>query len=298
MLLFVVGPTAVGKSEAALDLADEIGAEIINADALQLYRGMDIGTAKIPFNERRGITHHMIDVLDITEEASVAVYQGKVHELIASKGDTPIIVVGGSGLYISSLLQELRFPENDPEIRAVIEARAERIGAAAIHQELSEKDPMAALAILPGNVRRVVRALEVIEITGEPFTATLPRDGATPYPQAIRLGLLSPRDLLDARIALRVEEMWENGFEQEVTELEKRGLREGKTARAALGYAQILDAKDRGESSEYAKASTIISTRKFARRQESWFRRDEKIEWIPAGTHMEWWASRSTLGEM
>ncbi|MSX41472.1 MAG: tRNA (adenosine(37)-N6)-dimethylallyltransferase MiaA [Actinobacteria bacterium] len=293
MLLFLVGPTAVGKSDAALDLAEAMGAEIINADALQLYRGMDIGTAKLPLALRRGIPHHMIDVLDVVEEASVATYQRKVHELIASKNGAPLIVVGGSGLYIASLLQELRFPESDPEIRAEIEARAERIGGAALHQELSEKDPMAALAILPGNVRRVVRALEVIEITGQPFTANLPRNGATPYPQAIRVGLLSPRELLDARIAIRVEEMWESGIEAEVAHLELHGLREGKTARAALGYAQILDAKDRGESSEYAKASTIISTRKFARRQESWFRRDEKIEWIPAGTHMQWWSSRS-----
>ena len=151
MLLFLVGPTAVGKSDAALDLAEEIGAEIINADALQLYRGMDIGTAKLPLSQRRGIPHHMIDVLDVVEEASVAVYQRKVHEFIASKAGAPLIVVGGSGLYISSLLQELRFPENDPEVRAEIEARAERIGGAALHQELSEKDPMAALAIFTSN---------------------------------------------------------------------------------------------------------------------------------------------------
>ena len=174
MIIFVVGPTAVGKSEAALDIAEKIGAEIINADAMQLYRGMDVGTAKVSIHDRRGITHHMLDVLDVTEEASVAVYQQKVRDLLKNDAKS-YIVVGGSGLYISSLLQDLKFPPNDPEVRSQIELRGIEIGVAALHKELAEKDPAAAVAILPGNLRRIVRALEVIEITGQPFTATLPK---------------------------------------------------------------------------------------------------------------------------
>ena len=181
MIIFVVGPTAVGKSEAALDIAEKLGAEIINADAMQLYRGMDIGTAKLSVQERRNIKHHMLDVLDVTEEASVAVYQRKVRDILENDSKS-YVVVGGSGLYISSLLQDLKFPPSDSDVRSQIELRGIEIGAAALHKELAEKDPAAALAILPGNLRRIVRALEVIEITGQPFTATLPKADQSPIP--------------------------------------------------------------------------------------------------------------------
>lgn len=287
-LIFIVGPTAVGKSEAALDIAERLDAEIINADAMQLYRGMDIGTAKVPVEQRRSIVHHMIDVLDVRDEASVAVYQRTVREIIGSRPDTNLVVVGGSGLYISALLQDLHFPASDPVVRARLTQEAEEIGGIELHRRLSQLDPAAAIAILPTNTRRVIRALEVVEVTGAPFTANLPRSGQSPYPQALRLGLVLDRADLDRRIEIRVEEMWAAGLDDEVTNLESAGLRESVTARAALGYAQILAARDAGVDSEQALQATALATKRFARRQLSWFRRDSKIEWIPTGTHLDW----------
>lgn len=288
-LVFVVGATATGKSVAALDIAEELKAEIINADASALYRGMDIGTAKLPYEERRGITHHMVDVLDIREDASVATYQRKTRALIdtlQSQGKS-VVVVGGSGLYVSAVLENLEFPGTDQETRSRIEVLAAEIGTYALHERLAQLDPAAAVAILPTNTRRIVRALEVIEITGKPFTANLPRESQSPYPEAIRIGLEVDRPTLDLRIESRVEHMWATGFVEEVRTLEGSGLREGKTAQRSLGYAQILRAFDDEMSLEAAKEETVKATRKFARRQETWFARDSAISWCSFGAHID-----------
>lgn len=288
-LIVVVGATATGKSAAALDIAEKLDAEIINADASALYRGMDIGTAKLPYGERRGITHHMLDVLDVREDASVATYQRKTRALIdvLHERGKSVVVVGGSGLYISAILENLEFPGTDPQIRASVEALAEHIGAASLHERLAQLDPAAAMAIQPGNTRRVVRALEVIEITGKPFTANLPRQSESPYPHAIRIGIQADRQILDLRIEKRVELMWEMGFVEEVRKLERMGLREGKTAQRSLGYGQILRALDGEISLEAAKDETIKATRKFARRQNTWFARDTAISWCSVGAHID-----------
>lgn len=281
-LLFVIGPTATGKSAVAINLAEILNAEIVNADAMQFYRGMDIGTAKLSLAERRGIRHHLIDILDVCEEASVAEYQINGRKIIDDlrKRGIPVIVVGGSGLYVKALLDPLNFPGTDPLIRERLEGEAIRLGAPAMHSRLAEVDPAAALAILPGNVRRVVRALEVIELTGEPFTATLPRDGQSHYPEAIQIGLEISRRMLDERIDARVDHMWESGLVEEVAQLAQSGLREGKTARGALGYLQVLKALDGAATLESAREETKSATRKYARRQISWFRRDERISWV------------------
>lgn len=281
-LIFVVGPTATGKSAIAIELAEILNAEIINADAMQFYRGMDIGTAKLSLAERRGITHHLIDTLDVTEEASVAEYQIQGRAIIDDlrQRGIPAIVVGGSGLYLKALLDPLHFPGTDAAIRARLEAEASESGAGVMHARLSEVDPAAALAILPGNVRRIVRALEVIELTGEPFTATLPRDGKSHYPDAIQIGLEVGRGILNERIDVRVDQMWEAGFVEEVAQLAMSGLREGKTARGALGYSQVLQALEGTITPEEARVETKSATRKYARRQSSWFRRDQRILWV------------------
>ncbi|HUW78445.1 MAG TPA: tRNA (adenosine(37)-N6)-dimethylallyltransferase MiaA [Candidatus Nanopelagicaceae bacterium] len=280
-LLFIVGPTAAGKSAVALDLAEALKAEIINADSMQLYRGMDIGTAKLPLTERRGIPHHLIDTLDVREEASVADYQAAGRVMIDDlrvRG-TPVVVVGGSGLYIKALLDPLNFPGTNPEIRDRLELEAAELGATTMHQRLARLDPAAAAAILPGNARRIVRALEVIEITGQPFTATLPREGESHYPDAIQIGLKTDRKVLVEKINRRVDQMWEIGLVEEVLELERVGLREGKTARNGLGYLQILQSIDGKVTPELAREETKAATRKYARRQMSWFRRDQRISW-------------------
>ena len=281
-LLFLVGPTATGKSAVAVDLAQILGAEIINADAMQLYRGMDIGTAKLSLAERRNIPHHLIDTLDVVEEASVADYQVQGRTIIDDlrARSIPVIVVGGSGLYLKALLDPLRFPGTDPLIRERLEAEAIESGAIAMHARLAKADPAAALAILPGNVRRVVRALEVMELTGEPFTATLPREGESHYPDAIQIGLEVDRAILTERIDIRVDQMWETGFVEEVAQLALSGLNEGRTARRALGYAQVLQALAGTTTLESARVETKIATRKYARRQASWFRRDKRISWV------------------
>ena len=283
MTLFViVGATATGKSSLALDLAERLDGEIINADSMQLYRGMDIGTAKLSVGDRRGITHHLLDLLDVSQDASVAWYQEESRRVIDSLLDQGknVIVVGGTGLYVKAILDELEFPATDPNVRARIAAEGERLGAGIMHERLSKLDPAAAAAIPRENLRRVVRALEVIELTGKPFTANLPKLGQTRYPQAKQCGLVMDRENLRERIDQRVEKMWQEGFVDEVRSLIPLGLKEGKTAKAALGYAQILSFLEGEISEEEAKEETKRATRQYARRQETWFSRDERITWL------------------
>jgi tRNA dimethylallyltransferase len=281
-LIFVVGPTATGKSAVALDLAESIGADIINADSMQFYRGMDIGTAKLSLGERRGIPHHLIDTHDVHQEASVAWYQADARKIIDDlrRLGIPVVVVGGSGLYVKALVDSLNFPGTDAGVRERFESELNELGVATMHSRLARLDPAAALAILPGNARRIVRALEVIEITGAPFTATLPRQGASHYAEAIQIGLQVNRETLVDRIDSRVDRMWEAGFVDEVMRLDATGLREGKNARGALGYFQILQSLDGAITAEEARVDTKVATRKYARRQMSWFRRDERIFWV------------------
>jgi len=277
----VVGPTAAGKSDLAIDLAASLGdgvAEIINADSMQLYRGMDIGTAKVAPAERRGIPHHLLDVWDVTRTADVASYQRDaraVVERLLAAGRVPVLV-GGSGLYVRAVLDELEFPGTDPEIRSRLETRLVEVGPAALHAELAAAAPAAAAAILPTNGRRIVRALEVVALTGG-FTATLPEHRSR-Y-DVVMVGV--DREDLDRRIELRVDRMWDAGFVDEVRELDKVGLSTGRTASRALGYAQVLGWLS-GEfaSSEDARAATVTATRRFARRQRSWFKRDPRIFWL------------------
>lgn len=285
-LIFIVGATATGKSELSLQLADRVNGEIVNADSMQLYRGMDIGTAKLSPQERRGIPHHLIDVLDVNQDASVAEYQGwarsKIDELLGS--GKSVIVVGGTGLYIKAILDELNFPDTDPEVRARLSEEAGRIGGTAMHERLGKLDPAAAAAIPKENLRRVVRALEVIEITGKPFTANLPRAGAAYYPEARQFGLVMDRDDLKERIDRRVDLMWEQGFVDEVRLLIASGINSGKTAKAALGYNQIISFLEGRISEAEAKEETKRATRAYARRQETWFSRDARINWLKGGT--------------
>lgn len=282
LVLAVVGPTATGKSDLAVRLALELGGEVVNADASQLYRGMDIGTAKLSVADRRGIPHHQLDVLEVTDEASVAAYQSGARASIAqvqAAGLHPVLV-GGSGLYVRAALDVLDIPPTDPQVRARWEALADQLGPAELYQRLRRVDPVAAQQIEPSNARRVVRALEVIELTGEPFSATMPtRTLAQP---TVILGLRMPRELLDERIAERVERMWEAGLLDEVRALEPAGLRRGRTASRALGYAQALAQLDGVLSAQDAMSQTTMATRRFARRQESWFRPDPRIVWLDA----------------
>ncbi|GGV28333.1 tRNA dimethylallyltransferase [Kitasatospora herbaricolor] len=281
----VVGATAAGKSDLAVALARSLGGEVINTDSMQLYRGMDIGTAKLTVEERGGVPHHLLDVWDVTEAASVAEYQrlarAEIDRLLAD-GRTPVLV-GGSGLYVRAAVDEMEFPGTDPEVRARLERELAELGSGALHLRLAGLDPAAAAAILASNGRRIVRALEVIEITGLPFTANLPSNTAV-Y-DVVQIGVAVPRPELDERIALRVDRMWQAGLLDEVRALEKVGLREGRTAARALGYQQVLEHFAGGCSEEEARAETVRATKRFARRQESWFRRDERIHWLarPAG---------------
>lgn len=285
-LIFIVGATATGKSELSLQLAERLDGEIVNADSMQVYRGMDIGTAKLSIQDRRGIPHHLIDILDVTEDASVAQYQswarGKIDELLSS--GKSVVVVGGTGLYVKAILDELNFPDTNPEVRAKLAEEADRIGGEAMHQRLGKLDPAAAAAIPKENVRRVVRALEVIEITGKPFTANLPRAGASYYPDAWQFGLVMNREDLKERIDRRVDQMWREGLVSEVRSLVEKGLNSGKTARAALGYSQILDYLAEKTSEEQAREETKRATRAYARRQETWFSRDGRIKWLKGDT--------------
>lgn len=288
--IVLVGPTAVGKTDLSLALAHEFNGEVINADSMQLYRGMDIGTAKIPQDQRQGITHHLLDVLDITETANVADYQQTGRQVVQelSSRNKRAIIVGGSGLFIQGLLEDLQFPGSDPVIRDRLTKEAEEIGAEAMYQRLVESDPTAAKDILPNNTRRVIRALEVIELTGSAPVTTL---GELPeIVPSIRIGLTRDRSELDLRIEARVDQMWEAGFVAEVAALEALGLREGLTASKALGYAQILAALASEISIDEAKEKTVQATKRFARRQESWFSRDQKIQWLNA--------NEATVGEI
>jgi tRNA dimethylallyltransferase len=280
-VIAVVGATAAGKSDLALDLAERLGGEIVNTDSMQVYRGMDIGTAKLPIDERRGITHHLLDVLDVTEPATVAEFQGWAREVIEDcrgRGASPVLV-GGSALYTRAILDEFEFPGTDPEVRARLEDELAQVGSAQLHARLAEVDPVAAQQVLPSNGRRVVRALEVIEITGRPFVASLPEQRYH-YDHAVQIGVDIDRESLDRRIEQRVERMWEQGFVEEVRRLADRGLREGRTANRALGYQQVLAFLDGDLSEDEAREKTITGTRRFARRQDSWFRKDPRITWV------------------
>ncbi|MBU3753031.1 MAG: tRNA (adenosine(37)-N6)-dimethylallyltransferase MiaA [Candidatus Nanopelagicaceae bacterium] len=281
-LIVICGATATGKSDLAVALAEKLGGQIINADSMQLYKGMDIGTAKLSIEERKGIRHHLIDVLSVREEASVAQYQNDARNLIDQllEQSIPAIVVGGTGLYIKSILDDLNFPDTDPEVREKIARQAEELGVDVMHERLTRLDPAAAAAIPKENVRRVVRALEVIELTGRPYTANLPRVGSTKYPYARQFGLVMERETLHERIDLRVEKMWDKGLVREVRDLMGEGLLEGRTAQAALGYAQIIKFAQGVMTEEEAKEETKRATRQYARRQETWFSRDERITWV------------------
>ena len=281
-LIVICGATATGKSDLAVALAEKLGGQIINADSMQLYKGMDIGTAKLSMEERKGIRHHLIDVLSVREEASVAQYQNDARNLIDQllEQSIPAIVVGGTGLYIKAILDDLNFPDTDPEVREKIARQAEELGVDVMHERLTKLDPAAAAAIPKENVRRVVRALEVIELTGRPYTANLPRVGSTKYPDARQFGLVMERETLHERIDLRVEKMWDKGLVREVRDLMGEGLLEGRTAQAALGYAQIIKFAQGEMTEEEAKEETKRATRQYARRQETWFSRDERITWV------------------
>ena len=281
-LIIVCGATATGKSELAVSLAKEIHAEVVNADSMQVYKGMDIGTAKLTNEERSGIAHHLIDVLDIKDEANVAWYQQIAREKIDQilNSGKSVVVVGGTGLYIKAILDDLNFPDTDPEVRQKITDQAEKLGNDVMHERLAKLDPAAALAIPKENIRRVIRALEVIELTGKPFTANLPRQESSKYPDAKQFGLVLDRGNLDEKIDKRVEDMWAKGFAREVSTLMTKGLEQSGTAKKALGYMQIMNYLN-GESDEaFAKEETKRVTRAYARRQETWFSRDERIKWL------------------
>lgn len=288
--LVVVGPTASGKSDVSVLVAQAVGGEIVNADASQLYRGMDIGTAKLPVAERGGVPHHMLDVLEVTEEASVAVYQRKVRALgaeISARGNVPLLV-GGSGLYVRAVIDEMSFPPVDPQVRARWAAALETDGVETLHRRLREADPVAANAIEPRNGRRIVRALEVIELTGKPFSASMPRrEYVAPTHQ---YGLTAPRPVLDERINARVDRMMAAGLVAEVETLVPLGLASGKTASRALGYAQVL-AHLPGEVpvAEVAE-QTAQATRRFSRRQLSWFGADPRVCWLDGEPDAARWA--------
>ncbi|MCB0930457.1 MAG: tRNA (adenosine(37)-N6)-dimethylallyltransferase MiaA [Mycobacterium sp.] len=287
----IIGPTGTGKSQVALDVADRVGGEIVNADAMQQYRGMDIGTAKLRPAERRGIPHHQLDVLDVTDTATVARYQQAAAadvEAIAARGAVPIIV-GGSMMYIQSLLDDWSFPATDPAVRARWEDQLADVGVAALHSELAARDPAAASAILPTDARRIVRALEVVELTGLPFAASAPRIGAARW-ETVIVGLDWETETLDERLTRRTDGMFDAGLVDEVRGLLVTGLRDGTTAARALGYAQVIEALAAGGTAaevERARELTFIGTRRYVRRQRSWFRRDHRIHWVDgAGTEL------------
>jgi len=281
-VIAVVGPTAAGKSELSLALAHTLGGEVVNADSMQLYQGMDIGTAKLPVAERGGIAHHLLDIWPVTQAASVSEYQKLARQAIddiRARGLTPILV-GGSGLYVRAAIDNLEFPGTDPTVRARLEGELSQVGSAPLHATLASLDPVAAAAILPSNGRRIIRALEVIELSGRPFSATLPEYESV-YP-VVQIGVEMPRPDLDQRIANRVRQMWQLGLVDEVRQLELAGIRDGRTASRALGYAQVLKYLADDWPEDIAAEQTILATRRFVRRQESWFRRDPRITWLPA----------------
>ena len=281
-LVVIAGATATGKSSLSVELAQAIDAEIINADSMQVYRGMNIGTAKISIEERQGIPHHMLDVLDVNQDSTVAWYQVSAREVIDeihSRGKS-VVMVGGTGLYIKSVIDELNFPDTDPMVRHTLNKEAEELGIDAMFARLEKLDPAAAIAIDRANLRRIIRALEVIEITGKPFTANLPREESIRYPDARQFGLVMDRELLSTRIDERVNTMFEEGFVEEVQKLMPAGLLEGRTAQRALGYSQIVSHLQGEVSLDAAIEETKRATRQYARRQETWFSRDARIKWI------------------
>jgi tRNA dimethylallyltransferase len=278
----LVGPTAAGKSELAVEVALAFGGEVVNGDSMQVYRGMDIGTAKLSPAQRRGVRHHVLDLLDVTEPSTVADFQRWARDAIddcRSRGVVPL-VVGGSALYLHAVLDDFRFPGTDAQVRDRLEHELARLGPGALHARLAAADPASAKQILPSNGRRLVRALEVLEITGQPFRASLPEHRYV-YDRVIQLGIDVPREILDMRIEQRVRRMWDAGFVDEVRRLRQQGLANGRTASRALGYRQLL-AFLAGECTEQdAFYETVTRTRRFARRQDSWFRRDARITWLP-----------------
>lgn len=289
-MVVLIGPTASGKTSLAVRLAralaaDRRPAEIVNADSMLVYRGMDVGTAKPDIEERAGVKHHLLDIMDVTATASVAEFQQLARAAIADcrrRGVVPVLV-GGSALYIRAIVDEFDFPGTDPDLRARLEEELVRVGPEVLHRRLAERDPQAAASILPGNGRRIVRALEVVTLTGAPFRAALPPPRYA-LSGVIQVGLDVARPVLDDRIAARVQAMWAAGFVDEVRRLERRGLREGRTAARALGYRQILQYLDGEYDEAEAVRRTITATRKFARRQDAWFRRDPRIRWLPTNT--------------
>jgi len=290
-LVAVVGPTGTGKSDLAIFLAQQIQSaggksEIINCDAMQFYRGMDIGTAKLPFSDRGGVVHHLIDHLEIIDESTAADYQAVARPLIQdlqAKGVVPIMV-GGSMLYIAAVLNDFEFPGTDPVLRAELEAQLEQQGALAMHRRLAELDPLAASRIIPQNGRRSVRAIEIVTMTGKPFAAALP-EVPVEWQPSLQIGLNGTREDLVVRLEQRVQLMWQQGLVQEVAGLIDQGLREAKTAKRAIGYAQALAQLDGELSQQEAIADTVRLTQKYARRQMSWFRRDQRINWLDYQSH-------------
>lgn len=290
-LVAVVGLTASGKSGFSLQLAAALGergvaCEIISADAFQLYRGMDIGTAKVPQDERGGIPHHLLDVLELEEKASVAAYQRSCRQVIneiRARKALPILV-GGSGLYVRAALDEIEFPGTDSAVREQITAQAAQLGAEKMHQRLAEVDPESAASILPSNVRRVIRALEVYEITGKKFSATMPRREY--FQPTLQLGISWPLAVLDERISRRTTQMLAHGFIQEVAQLEKQGLADTPTACRATGYQAVMDLLARKITREKTEEQISLQTRQLARKQRKWFRKDPRIHWLDgeAGT--------------
>ncbi|SDN20678.1 tRNA dimethylallyltransferase [Nocardioides szechwanensis] len=281
-IVALVGATASGKTGLSLDLAERLGGEIVNTDAMQVYRGMDIGTAKVPPAERRGIPHHLLDLLSVREPLSVAHFQEQARDTatrLREQGRTPVLV-GGSALYTRAILDRFDFPDTDPAVRARWEAELAAVGPAALHARLAETDPKAAAKMEPLNGRRVVRALEVIEITGAPYSASLP-ELEYADPRSVQIGLLIDRPTLDVRIEQRVGEMFEAGFVDEVRRLLDEGLAEGLTARRAIGYRDVVAHLAGDLSLDDARQRTVFATRRFARRQDSWFKKDPRIVWLP-----------------
>jgi tRNA dimethylallyltransferase len=280
-VVVVTGPTASGKSDLSIALAERLGGEVINADSMQVYRGMDIGTAKVPIEERRGIRHHLLDLLDVTDSASVAEFQGWARNVIDdchTRGVTPI-VVGGSSLYIRAITDQLEFPGTNPAVRERWQARLADVGSEALHDQLAWLEPAAAAMILPSNGRRIVRALEVIELTGR-FEASLPAYESV-YENLTLIGLDVPRDVLDERIMRRVDAMWEAGLVAEVQALLPQGFADGLTASKAIGYKQAVDHIAGLTTEDEARADIVTATRKFARKQDRLFRQDPRIHWLP-----------------
>ena len=281
-VVVICGATATGKSDIAIEVAQSIGAEIINADSMQLYKGMDIGTAKLSIEERGGIPHHLLDILSVKKDSTVAWYQELARKTISEihSRSKHAVIVGGTGLYIKAILDDLNFPDTDPAIRARLESEALEFGTDSLFARLQVEDPAAALAIDRANTRRVIRALEVIEITGKPFTANLPREDSSRYPDAMQFGLVMEREHLRERIDQRVDQMWDKGFVAEVDKLIEDGILEGATAQRAIGYSSLIASRAGTVSELEAKEETKRATRQYARRQETWFSRDARITWV------------------